>query len=709
MATKRKGSGDKAGATGAAVLNNYENIPQELKELKQWVVWRVVEGTKRPFVAAGKCTKNARSNDAKTYRTYKQACAAVERGAAEGIGFVFTEDDPYVGIDLDNKQDDPEKDESNRAWVKRFDSYTEVSPSGKGYHIIVKGEMGRGLNSKGFEAYGQGRYFTFTGDVVLDQPIVDGGKTLPEFVEAYRKGGDDKPFSVSGPLVEGTRNDTLFRLGCSMRMRGFSAEDVKHVIGAAGVGAGLLKEEVHKLLAQIESYEDYPEGDDKITYTELFTDHCIWVKAQERWWDVQSSRLLTAGGVDNSYHHRCAAYKDDKDEERHPRPSQIFSTLEHVTRTDEISWHPGHGRIFEHEGTTVLNSYRPSQLAQTTEVPAVPVPDEDVVVWLDEVAAIIPNPEERAHVLDWMAHTAQHPGTKINHAVFLGGDEGIGKDFILEPLRLALGDHNTRAIRASKLESDHNEYLWRTKLLVINEMHSGVFAKAKTEQELKEILAAPPDTVILDIKYVREVMMPNLFSVVFFANDKKALVITNDYARRYFCVWSNRTPITDPAENSGYWTPRWQWLKENTGLLYQWLMTRDLSRFSAQGRPPMTEFTRQVIWDSRPAVEQAVRQMIEDEAHPFDYPLLTAEQVSQALEDGNLLSKREQQSLTTTTIGRALRACGLERHETQTKIKGRNRKRYIWSLRDHEQYAKMQPKARLTAWDKQPANRSKHR
>jgi primase-polymerase (primpol)-like protein len=84
-----------------------------------------------------------------------------------GIGFVFTESDPYCGIDLDDVIDengviDPEA----HAIIDKMDSYTEVSQSGRGIHIIVRGKKPNSQCRRGnVEIYDKGRYFALTGDL----------------------------------------------------------------------------------------------------------------------------------------------------------------------------------------------------------------------------------------------------------------------------------------------------------------------------------------------------------------------------------------------------------------------------------------------------------------------------------------------------------------------------------------------------------------
>ena len=79
-----------------------ENIPAELREFRQWVVWKKGHGknSKRPFNAR---TGNPASvDDPATWADYDDARQAVAKERADGVGFVLTEEDPFTFIDLDN-------------------------------------------------------------------------------------------------------------------------------------------------------------------------------------------------------------------------------------------------------------------------------------------------------------------------------------------------------------------------------------------------------------------------------------------------------------------------------------------------------------------------------------------------------------------------------------------------------------------------------
>ncbi len=140
-----------------------------LQEYPQWVVWRREvrdsKETKIPYRADGK--GRASSTDAKTWATYQAACDAYAAGEYDGIGFVFTQNDPFTGVDLD-KCRNPQTGEI-KAWaqaiVDRLNSYTEITPSSTGLHVIIKGKLPPGGNRRGnIEFYDHARYFTITGE-----------------------------------------------------------------------------------------------------------------------------------------------------------------------------------------------------------------------------------------------------------------------------------------------------------------------------------------------------------------------------------------------------------------------------------------------------------------------------------------------------------------------------------------------------------------
>jgi putative DNA primase/helicase len=153
----------------AETLSLLDNIPEELRQRRQWLVWKLEQRdgkpTKIPYIAGG--VGRASSTDSLTWRTFDEAVQALRTSRYDGIGFVFSSGDPYAGVDLD-KCRDPETGELKewaREVVQNLGGYAEASPSGTGVHVIVRGKAPNKKRGR-VEAYSSERFFTMTGQVL---------------------------------------------------------------------------------------------------------------------------------------------------------------------------------------------------------------------------------------------------------------------------------------------------------------------------------------------------------------------------------------------------------------------------------------------------------------------------------------------------------------------------------------------------------------
>ncbi len=179
---------------GAALTANFQTpAVRELATRDQWLLWKRVcrkdkvtgedRPTKPPFTTDG---RTASSIDPGTWTTFDEALRAVPIPSHErGIGFVFTADDPFVGIDIDGCRDPltGQIAEWGQTLIDSIDSYTEVSPTSTGVKLIVKGtlpEAGRkteladvdrvSFEKPAIEMYASARYFTITGEHLAGTP-----------------------------------------------------------------------------------------------------------------------------------------------------------------------------------------------------------------------------------------------------------------------------------------------------------------------------------------------------------------------------------------------------------------------------------------------------------------------------------------------------------------------------------------------------------
>lgn len=160
-----------------------KNIPPELRVLQRWVCSNA--GSKMPMRAFAAAAASVSKPD--TWATFEEAEECVEGGIYEYAGFVF-DHDGLIGIDIDCGfgEDGLPTEEALEA-IRACGSYTEVSKSGKGFHIICKGEIPfRGRNNrKGWEIYREGRFFVLTGQTVMFSGIAEAQEGIDAVLEYH--------------------------------------------------------------------------------------------------------------------------------------------------------------------------------------------------------------------------------------------------------------------------------------------------------------------------------------------------------------------------------------------------------------------------------------------------------------------------------------------------------------------------------------------
>ncbi|MED3513083.1 phage/plasmid primase, P4 family [Bacillus subtilis] len=174
-------------------MYDFKNIPQELKNAPQWILWRSEERngkkTKVPYQIDGSM---AQSSNKRTWSTFATIMKFFNEQEYDGIGFMFSKDDPFIGIDIDHCVKDGVLSPFAQEIIQTISSYTEYSPSGEGVHIIAKGKLplrgpgtGRKNIDKGLEVYRHGRYFTFTGNSLDVGPVQERSEEIKSIFDKY--------------------------------------------------------------------------------------------------------------------------------------------------------------------------------------------------------------------------------------------------------------------------------------------------------------------------------------------------------------------------------------------------------------------------------------------------------------------------------------------------------------------------------------------
>jgi hypothetical protein len=175
----------------------------------------------------------------------------VQEGNYDYVGFVFA-DNGIVGIDIDEGYDeDGFMSELAADIIGTCQSYTEKSKSGRGFHILLKGELPfKGKNNlKGVEIYKTARFFITTGDVLLYSDIVENQQAVDYIVDKYfpdmREGASERTTNnriytpkwerptekislrpVYYPIPDGTRNISLTSIAGQWHTMGYNKEEI---------------------------------------------------------------------------------------------------------------------------------------------------------------------------------------------------------------------------------------------------------------------------------------------------------------------------------------------------------------------------------------------------------------------------------------------------------------------------------------------------
>lgn len=222
------------------------NVPEEIKNLKQWV--NVKEGSKVPMMSTALLPASSTNPD--TWSDYNTATKMVLTNNYDYIGFVFN-DNGIVGIDIDTGVDeDGFLTELASDIIGKCGSYTEKSKSGRGFHILLKGDIPfKGKNNlNGVEIYKQSRYFIMTGDVLLYDTIIENQEAIDYIVDKYfpttRENNNPHNFDriyspiwekpqgriqlrpVYPRIVSGSRNICLTSLAGMLHSQGYSPQQI---------------------------------------------------------------------------------------------------------------------------------------------------------------------------------------------------------------------------------------------------------------------------------------------------------------------------------------------------------------------------------------------------------------------------------------------------------------------------------------------------
>jgi hypothetical protein len=206
---------------------------------------------------------------------------------------------------------------------------------------------------------------------------------------------------------------------------------------------------------------------------------------------------------------------------------------------EQMTWVPGfpelirdrlisEGGWIQRKGRTIFNMYLPPETKPGDANGAGP--------WIDHIHRVYPNDAD--HIIKWLAHRVQKPQQKINHALVLGGSQGIGKDTLLEAVKLAIGPWNFNEVSPVQMLGRFNGFLKSVILRVSEARDLGDVNRYQFYDHMKAYTASPPDVLRVDEKHMQEYAVFNVCGIVITTNHKSDGVYLPADDRRHYVAWS---------------------------------------------------------------------------------------------------------------------------------------------------------------------------
>ena len=237
-------------------------------------------------------------------------------------------------------------------------------------------------------------------------------------------------------------------------------------------------------------------------------------------------------------------------------------------------------------------------------------------MWMKHCQELVPEQAELDHIFDVMAFKLQNPKIKVNHAILHAGDEGSGKDTFWAPFIWAVcGDHlKNRGIMDNNSVTSQWGYQLESEVLIINELKEPDAAtRRQLANQLKPIIAAPPEMLPVNRKGLHPYMMANRLFVLAFSNDPVPISLASQ-DRRWFCVWS-----TAPRMDSNKAKKIWDWYRAGGfACIAKWLMVRDVSTFNPSAPPMWTEFKANLVEHGMSMAESYLVEMLRNRVGEFN-------------------------------------------------------------------------------------------
>lgn len=393
----------------------------------------------------------------------------------------------------------------------------------------------------------------------------------------------------------------------------------------------------------------------------------VYVVEIDRMYDLEKNVMLNKNQFENKH------WRDIN------KPWATMITSPDLRICDKLTYYPGQPRFCKERSFNsnsildCLNVWVPSEVEDI---------EGDVEPWLDLVHKLFDGDQKAIdHAIGFLAFMVQNPGERINHAMVIQGEQGIGKDSIFNAVGNVLGVQNISSVLLQHVESQFNDWLFGKQMVIFQEMLAP--GRRNIYNKLKTVITDPTHTI--NAKHLPLQRVYNRGNYIFLTNYKHALSI--DAGDRRMWVWySNMKPQTKE-----YYERFYKWLadKMSASYLYNFLINYDTSSFNATAAPPMTAGKRAMIRNSGSEVEQFIEEAYDNNQWPMGSDLVNMNHLITALRPIMRVSAPVLRDALEHTCGSVVEC------ESRPRIRsedGKDVRVRLWAIRDH------------TRWEKAPAS-----
>jgi hypothetical protein len=366
---------------------------------------------------------------------------------------------------------------------------------------------------------------------------------------------------------------------------------------------------------------------------------------QAKFWDITTGSLLVAPSVDGAIPREWWPTTETTKGKLKPyKPSIAINDVDTGLTVEGSTWWPGkpafiHDVVIDErgmvpqKGASCYNTYKAPDHSNLNT-------DKTPELWIEHVKKLWPDPVEYNHFFDYAAHMLQRPDQKVNHGIVLAGSYGIGKDTALLPMRWGVGEHNTAEIEPDAIAKQYNGYV-KSVLLVINEVrpHDEDVKASAFYDQLKPILAAPPDMLPMEVKYANVVYIRNLCHTILTTNEPLKMYIPAADRRLFVMTSKLPDPKVNPVFKEAYFQEMIDYLYSGgIQAAVKWLLERDILHFNSGEAPPMTWGKRAIITSSdnvrRSIADEVIEQYLREKHDSFRPKVIFAKDIIMHVNEG---------------------------------------------------------------------------